>query len=111
MRKLILLPFVALAIAACSGGDCVDIAGTWTISGACGPDTCVITQSGCSTSFSCSGGSGSYTGSVSGSKVDYSGKSGTGVQGTCTGTVSGNTITGTCTPQGLPQCSFTAKKG
>jgi hypothetical protein len=93
-----------------AGSACDDIAGTWSVAGTCGSDTCVITQNGCVTSFSCSGGSVSYTGSVSGSTATFSGRNGAGIQGTCTTTVGNGTMTGSCTPQGLPTCTVTAAK-
>jgi hypothetical protein len=102
----------AALLASCgddSGSSCSNIAGTWQISGACGADTCVVTQSGCSTNFSCAGGTVAYTGSVSGTSVSYGGKTATGADGTCAGTLSGNAITGTCTSNSQT-CSFTAQK-
>ncbi len=90
-------------------GNCSNIAGTWGVTGSCGPDTCVITQNGCNTNFSCGGGTHSYTGSVSGSSVSYAGQTSGGVQATCSGTVSGGTMSGTCSGAGAT-CSFSAAK-
>ena len=94
------------------GGNaaCGDMSGTWKISGSCGSDTCVITQSACTTSLKCSNGSASYTGSLADSDVTYSGTSGSGVPATCHGTLSGSSITGTCTPTGGAACTFSAAK-
>jgi hypothetical protein len=86
------------------GGSCADIAGTYSVSGTCGVDDCVITQSGCSVNFECDDGSASYTGTVTASTVSFSG-----VTGTCQGAVSGGTLTGTCTGA-LGACTFSASK-
>jgi hypothetical protein len=92
-----------------SGGSCPNIAGTWRVTGACGSDSCVITQTNCSTNYSCSDGAASYTGSVSGNSVSYSGTSADGIPGTCTGTLDGTTLTGTCNTGDI-MCAFTATK-
>jgi hypothetical protein len=121
MKTLFALPLFAIAFpcfVACSSsssgdgasnGNCSSIAGTWGVSGTCGPDTCIITQNGCNTSFACGGGSVSYTGSVNGSNVSYAGKTAGGVDGTCSGTVQGSTMSGTCTVSGAT-CSYSAAK-
>jgi hypothetical protein len=109
--KTILVAGILLAFGAgCGGSPCANIAGTWAVSGDCGPDTCVISQTGCSTTFACSAGSAAYTGSVNGDSVSYSGTSATGAPGSCSGTVSGAVINGTCVSQGNPACAFTATK-
>jgi hypothetical protein len=94
------------------GGNaaCSDMSGTFKITGACGSDTCIITQTGCTTSLKCSGGSASYTGSISGADFTYSGTSGNGVPATCTGTMVGTGLGGTCKPTGGPSCNFAAAK-
>jgi hypothetical protein len=94
-----------------AGGDrgCADIAGTWTTSGQCGPDVCVVSQSGCSTNFSCSNGAASYAGSVTNNGVSYAGTTAIGAQGSCSGTISGGTISGSCDIAGV-SCTFSAKK-
>ena len=114
--SLAVLALVVPSFAACSSsssdagnGSCSSIAGTWSTGGSCGPDVCVITQNGCNTSFSCGGGSRSYTGSVEGTSVSYSGKTVTGADGTCQGTLQGSTISGTCSVQGAT-CDFNATK-
>lgn len=119
-RSMIPIPLVSAAVAAvvsiaCSSGSpsssCSSIAGTWTFSGACGADVCVITQNGCATSLSCSGGAASYTGSVSGSDVSYSGKTSAGTAASCTGKLaSDGTLSGTCTPTGMAACAFAGAK-
>jgi len=120
MKTLFSLPVLAIVLpclAACSSsssdgaanGSCTNISGTWGTTGSCGPDTCVITQNGCSTNFSCGGGATSYTGSVNGSNVSYAGKTAGGVDGSCTGTVQGNTMSGTCSVGGAT-CNFSAAK-
>ena len=91
------------------GGSCTNISGTWTVSGDCGADTCVVTQAECSTNFACGGGSASYSGTVAGDSVSYAGRNAAGVQGTCQGTVNGRTMSGTCMQQGsAATCSFAA---
>jgi hypothetical protein len=91
---------------------CVKVGGRWEISGTCGPDVCSISQRGCKVSLRCRSGSAARAGSVSGRVVDFSGESAVGLVATCRGTVTGNTMQGTCTPhgaQGLATCSFTAR--
>lgn len=92
------------------GGKCQNIAGTWKISGLCGDDVCLITQTACATSFACGGGSVSYTGTVVDNAVTYSGKNAAGDQGTCSGVLSGTRITGSCTLDSGAACAFTATK-
>ena len=94
------------------GGNaaCSDMSGTFKIAGACGSDTCIITQTGCQTSLKCSGGSASYTGSIAGADFTYSGTSGNGVPATCTGTMVGTGLGGTCKPTAGPSCNFTGSK-
>ena len=92
--------------------ECVSIAGAWTVAGACGEDTCVITQEGCKTSFKCGlDGARGYTGTVKGTAVEYSGTTADGVPGTCTGTVgsNGNTYAGSCKAAG-ETCQLVATK-
>jgi hypothetical protein len=111
MRRLVLI----WALAGCAADDggmngtCGDVSGTWEVSG-CGDDECVITQTGCSASLSCEGGSISYTGSVAGNQLSFQGRSGAGVPATCQATVQGAQMSGSCSPQGLPTCSFTAAR-
>ena len=115
MKAILALVLAIPLLAACSSstssgsGNCSNITGTWAVSGACGPDTCVITQSSCSTNFSCSAGTVSYTGSVSGNSVSYSGQTAAGATGTCSGTVNGGTMSGTCNSQGQT-CAFSATR-
>lgn len=91
------------------GGDCANIVGIWAIDGGCGADVCTISQNGCTTSLLCGSGSVSYTGSLSGDQVTYSGESGGGLESTCQGTVNGGTMTGTCTSS-LGSCPFSAQR-
>jgi hypothetical protein len=114
----VLMVGVTLVLAGCGdeddgggngGGSCDSIAGRWVIGGQCGPDLCAITQNGCATTLDCSGGAASYTGSVSGSSLSYSGTAASGAPGTCTGTVSGNTITGSCASAGVT-CTYNATR-
>ncbi len=94
-------------LASCSdapdGGDdqppaCVSLAGTWTLTGTCGPDTCEVRQADCSlTAVTCTSGSRSTSGSIVDDDFTYSGLSGAGQPATCTGTVTGATFAGQCT--------------
>ena len=86
------------------GGACDDIAGVWDVVGTCGVDDCLITQNGCSVNFVCDDGAASYSGSVTSGKVDFQGAT-----GTCTGTVTGDQITGTCSGP-LGTCAYTATR-
>jgi hypothetical protein len=92
-------------------GECASVAGRWRLSGTCGPDVCVITQQGCTVDLACRGGTVSYAGSVSGSTVEFAGRSGAGVAGTCHGTLTGKKLSGTCGVQGVPTCRFSATAG
>ena len=119
------LCFVIAALSACSSnqnGDdsppdpidapaaaCTNIAGNWGITGGCGADTCVITQAGCSTELDCGGGAASYTGSITGNQFMYSGTAGGGVPASCSGTVNGNLINGSCTVANVP-CTFNGQR-
>lgn len=85
---------------------CADLRGTWRYSGQCGNDTCVIAQTGCATSLDCVQGSASYTGTVSGNGFTYQGTTAGGQPATCTGTVNGGAMSGSCSVQGAP-CTFT----
>jgi hypothetical protein len=75
----------------------------------CGADTCVITQSGCATQLACSGGSASYTGTVSGNQFSYTGTTAGGTPAMCSGTANGGTMSGTCTVIGVP-CTFSGQR-
>jgi hypothetical protein len=90
---------------------CESIGGAWRIGGACGPDNCNITQTGCTTAFKCSNGNVSYAGTVAGRNVSYAGVTATGQKGTCSGVLAadGKTIAGTC-QAGAPPCAFVATK-
>ena len=89
---------------------CGNIAGTWEITGASGADLCVITQVGCAiTEVDCVSGAHSTSGTLTGNNFSYTGVSGTGVPATCSGTISGNDIAGTCTT-GPATCPFTGDR-
>ncbi|MEZ4220433.1 MAG: hypothetical protein R3B13_05835 [Polyangiaceae bacterium] len=72
-------------------GACVDISGTYSVAGSCDVKDCVVKQTSCTANFVCNNGTQSYTGAVVGSSVTF-----VGVTGTCTGTLAGNTLAGTC---------------
>lgn len=114
MRRVLWL----VLLAACGGGDerdpepsgsCVNVAGEWEVDG-CGGDSCTIVQDGCAAALDCDSGTASYSGSVSGSRVSFAGRNALGQQASCSATVSGGAMSGSCTPQGLPSCSFTARR-
>jgi len=88
---------------------CANVAGTWEVDG-CGGDTCKIRQRGCSTSLACGGGAKSYSGSVQGDEVTYTGENVAGMTATCRATVRGDTMKGSCSSAGLPSCRFTATR-
>jgi hypothetical protein len=90
-------------------GACSNMAGTWGITGSCGADTCVITQTACSTQLSCGGGASSYTGSITGNMFMYMGTTSGGVAASCSGTLNGGSMTGSCTVSGLP-CAFNGQR-
>jgi hypothetical protein len=86
---------------------CGDLAGTWEMGGTCGDDECTITQSGCGiTAVNCTSGAQSTSGSLDGNDFDYVGTSGGGIPATCSGVLSGDTITGTCDVSGVGTCTF-----
>lgn len=88
---------------------CSNIAGTWGITGGCGADTCVITQAGCTTQLDCGGGASSYTGSITGNTFMYSGTAGGGTPASCSGTLNGSLMSGSCNVAGVP-CSFSGQR-
>jgi hypothetical protein len=89
---------------------CANLSGSWTISGQCGADLCTISQTNCDlTSVSCVSGANSTSGQVTGNMFSYTGESGGGVDSTCSGTVSGDTMTGSCTV-GIGTCTFTGTR-
>ena len=90
-------------------GACADLAGTWHYTGSCGTDTCVVTQTGCTTGLSCSGGAASYSGSVSGNQFQYQGTTAGGTPASCSGTATGDMMSGACTVQGVP-CTFSGTR-
>jgi hypothetical protein len=111
---------VAMAVTGCgddgggSGADggnppdqCDSVAGTWGVTGTCGADICDITQNGCSMALDCSGGVSSFAGSVDGNQVMFTGQTAGGVDGTCDGTITGNTMSVVCVTE-LGTCTFDA---
>ncbi len=88
---------------------CVGLGGIWVISGDCGPDVCDIDQTECATSVLCGGGAVLYAGSVANNQFTYTGETGSGLDSTCQGSVTGDTIAGTCTTA-LGTCSFTGQR-
>jgi hypothetical protein len=111
--RLVAIAMVLLSVA-CGGDDggnnpedCDDIRGTWGVTGQCGADLCNITQNGCSIDLDCNAAN-SYSGSIDGSDVMFSGTA-NGVDGDCTGSVSGTTMSGTCDTEFGP-CDFSAVK-
>jgi hypothetical protein len=70
----------------------------------------MISQSGCAlTQITCESGAQSTSGSVNGAQYSYTGTAGDGSPTMCSGTVNGNTATGTCTTFGVP-CDFAANR-
>jgi hypothetical protein len=91
-------------------GACADLAGSWIISGACGADLCTITQSGCAiTAVDCTSGAMSTSGTIDGNNFSYDGTSGGGLPATCSGTATGDTMSGTCT-SAAGTCEFSGDR-
>lgn len=114
-RASVVAALAGALCSACSGnsngsgsGQCLNISGTWSISGTCGLQSCAVSQTGCATNFTCTGGAQSYSGTVSGNTFSYSGTV-LGVAGTCSGTVSGTSLSGSCAGGGS-QCTFSGTK-
>jgi hypothetical protein len=108
-----LLPLCFALLACTNNGPaddspaCATLAGRWLTSGTCGDDVCQISQVDCAiTQVSCSSGAHSTSGSVDNDQFTYTGVSGAGVPATCNGTLSGGTISGTCTVNGAGTCTF-----
>jgi hypothetical protein len=85
-----------------SGGNCVDISGTWYFSGGTcyedAPSTCTVTQNGCSATAVCNDGNQAIT--VSGSSISFV------TEGSnCSGQVQVGSTSGTC-GQGSSQCTW-----
>lgn len=83
---------------------CVLVPGSWQIMGACGATICMIQQTGCAITLSCTDGA-SYSGSLSGDTISYDDGGST----ACTGRVTGDTIRGTCTIDGS-DCDLVATR-
>lgn len=91
--------------------SCADLAAHWTTSGTCGGDSCDIAQTGCSiTQVTCTSGARSTSGEIDGDHFTYRGIGATGAPATCSGTSSGNMISGTCTVNGGGTCSFSGQR-
>jgi hypothetical protein len=110
MRLLLCLALLACTNNSTNTGDdaaCSDLAGRWVTSGTCGDDVCQISQNACSlTAVTCSSGAHSTSGTVDGDAFSYTGVSGAGAAATCSGTLTGGNISGTCTVNGAGTCSF-----
>lgn len=90
---------------------CADVHGTWGIEGTCGADFCTFTQAGCAiTAVECNSGAHSTSGTLDGNHFTYDGVSNTGVPATCMGTLSGDTMAGTCDIAGLGTCDFSGTR-
>jgi hypothetical protein len=115
-----LITIASFALTACTDAevnndpedpDCESIAGRWDIDGPCGDDTCTITQTGCGiTGVTCTSGARSTTGSIEGNAWSYSGVSGLGVPATCSGTLSGDSLTGSCRADDGTVCAITGDR-
>ena len=118
-----------LAVAACSttstgtgsggGGDggtttgnCSNYGGSWSLTGSCQETDCTATQSGCTLSVQCGGGT-SLSGAVTGTRFTLRGAFTDGAQGSCSGIGTGRTIQLTCTSgcAATATCSFGACGG
>ena len=82
---------------------CTNVAGTWTITGTCNVNSCVVTQSGCSISMACTGGT--FTGTVSGNDVTFSNST-----AACSGSGPGNTASGTCATTAGTTCAWSSTR-
>ncbi len=122
-RLTICILTVVLGAAGCSADDnnapgtdapvsaCASIAGTWEISGGCGPDVCTITQAGCAiTAVNCTSGARSTSGMLTGAQFTYDGVSGGGVASTCSGTLAGDSMSGSCSSAALGTCPFSGDR-
>lgn len=127
--KLSLVCLLLAAFAACDSGTdpndpndpdnpspdapsaaCVNLSGQWEITGQCGVDLCTITQVGCAiTQVSCVSGSRSTSGDIDGASFTYTGTSGGGVPSTCSGSLVGNELQGSCTST-AGSCNFTGDR-
>lgn len=114
------LTWLILACTACScsstsvkqapadGGNCENLAGTWNVSTCDTSGQCTIAQQGCALSVVCATfllGQETATGTVDADNFTL-----TLTSGTCTGTVSGTVLAGTCTTNPDPPCNFTGTR-
>lgn len=89
---------------------CASFAGTWLLTGACGFDTCTVTQVGCAiSSVRCESGGESTSGTITGNAFSYQGTTSNGDPTSCSGTVDGANASGTCTTLSVP-CDFAADR-
>lgn len=89
---------------------CANLSGQWEITGQCGADLCTITQVGCAiTQVSCVSGSRSTSGDIDGASFTYTGTSGGGVPSTCSGSLVGDELQGSCTTT-AGACNFTGDR-
>lgn len=98
------------AASTCELGCATPISGSWSVMmpDCEGSTICMIVQTGCGIQLSCTDGAG-YSGSVCGNEVNYSGTNADGLFQTCTGTIAGGTMTGSCDIEGTT-CNFTSFK-
>jgi len=89
---------------------CSSFAGNWVVSGTCGADGCMITQTGCTANFTCGSGSRSFTGTVVGDTASWMGESGGGVAGTCSAVLSGASFSGSCLLEVGVTCTVTGSR-
>jgi hypothetical protein len=90
---------------------CATISGSWGISGSCGADLCTFTQAGCAiTQVDCTSGAHSTSGSLTANAFTYTGVSGDDIPATCNGTITGNSMAGTCDVAGLGTCDFSGTR-
>ena len=94
-----------------SSSDCADLRGSWEIDGTCGDDVCTISQAGCAiTQVNCVSGARSTSGDIDGNHFSYTGTSGAGLPATCSGSLSGSAISGTCVTEGAGDCTFSGDR-
>jgi hypothetical protein len=94
-----------------SGGDagtgCGTMAGAWDVTGMCGSDYCQVDQTGCALHILCNEDI-DYQGTVMGASFTYSGTDSSGYVHTCTGTIQGTSLSGSCSVTNSGSCAFSA---
>ncbi len=86
---------------------CGTMAGTWAYGGMCGANKCEVAQNGCALHILCNE-TIDYEGTVTGSTFTYAGKDGAGFVHTCTGSIAGTSLSGSCAVPSSGSCTFTA---